>query len=566
MRLRAPPRAVLNLLLAGFTLRYLGLERFGLWLDEGATWTWAAKPTWAETTFAEANHPPLWWLITRAFTSVFGDSEDMLRLPAALCGVATILLVWLLARRLLDPAHAPRRGGFVRTPDGGEGARMALWVTAFVAVSAFLIEVSQEARMYALLILESVGLTLLYLRWLDRADRASLIGYAVLAALALYTQYFAVWPLAALGIHALWLSWRTRRAPAEERVRLLPFAGANLVAGLLFAPWLLHLLGRYTGLHMQSYNALEHLAVMLWHVGVGPGLAVVDADRAGAPFGHFLATEGATILTTAALWLPAPILGAFALRRRPGLASLTACALLVPVGGVLALLPWFTLVHERYLVFLAPWLWLLAVLGAFSRGPRLRAVLLTSLCLVSAIGLVAYHLVTPDMEMVGQGQSVSGFPTPVQVVVRQDDPVRFLNHGIPFGKEPWREAAALVHSYAGPGDLVLLYPGYIQLVWHYYGRRFPGGALQTEELAGDFPDEQALLAQLEPLVKDRKRVFLVVSHAPTSSPLEAYRRLTTVIGAIWQRASAGTPWRLETVPPIPFRRSWGVHVAIFNRT
>lgn len=564
MTLRPPPRAVLNLLVAGFTLRYLGLERFGLWLDEGATWTWAAKPTWAETTFAEANHPPLWWWITRVFTSVFGDGEDMLRLPAALCGVATILLAWLLARRVLDPAHAPSRGGFPRAPDDGQGARMAVWVTGFVAASAFLIEVSQEARMYALLILESLGLALLYLRWLDRADRASLVGYAVLGALSLYTHYFALWPLAALGVHALWLAWRTRGATRpEERVRLLPFVGANLLAGLLFAPWLLHLLGQYTGLHMQSYNALEHLGVMLWHVGVGPGLAVVDADRAGAPFSHFLETEGATILTTAALWLPAPLLGAFALRRRPGLASLAVCALLVPVGGVLALLPWFTLVHERYLVFLAPWLWLLAVLGAFSFGPRLRVVLLTSLCLVSAIGLVAYHLVTPDMEMVEQGPSVGGFPTPGEVVVRHDDPVRFLNHGIPFGKEPWREAAAFVHSYAGPDDLVLLYPGYIHLVWHYYGRTYPGKPLATESLSGEFPDEEALLAQLEPLVKDRKRVFLVVSHAPTATPAEAHRRLFNVIGAIWYRAGMK---QFEAPPPIPFRRSWGVHVAIFSRT
>jgi len=555
---------VLNLMVAGFTLRFLGLERLSLWLDEGATWTWAAKPTWAETTFAEANHPPLWWWITRVFVELFGDGEDMLRLPAALCGVATIPLVWLLARRCLDPEHAPRRGGFSRLSDQGEGARMALWVTAFVALSAFLVEISQEARMYALLILESVGLALLYLRWLDRGDRASLVGYALLAAAALYTQYFAIWPLAALGVHALWLAWRTRRAPPEERVPLTPFLLANVAAGLLFAPWLLHLLGQYTGLHRQSYDPLEHLAVMLWHVGVGPGLAVVDADRAGAPFGHFLAREGVTIVTTAALWLPAPLLGAFALRRRPGLASLVACALLVPVGGVLALLPWFTLVHERYLVFLAPWLWLLAVVGVFSLGPRLKVVGLASLCLVTAIGIAAYHLATPDMDPVGQGPDVGEWPTPAEVVVSPEDPVAFLNHGVPFGKEPWREAATFVHRYAGPDDLVLLYPGYIHLVWHYYGRTYAGGPpLLTESLSGDFPDKDALLAQLEPLVKARKRVFLVVSHAPTASPLEAAQRLASVIGALWYRDDPTS--KFTFVPPIPFRRSWGVHVAIFDR-
>ena len=38
----------------------------------------------------------------------------------------------MLARRLLDPMQRPRRGGFLRIPDDGRGARQALWVAGTV--------------------------------------------------------------------------------------------------------------------------------------------------------------------------------------------------------------------------------------------------------------------------------------------------------------------------------------------------------------------------------------------------------------------------------------------------
>jgi hypothetical protein len=563
MAFASPPRAVLNLIFAGFTVRYLGLGRFSLWLDEGATWSWVIKPTWAETALQEANHPPLWWLITRAWVGLFGDSEEMLRLPAAICGVVTIYLAWLLARRLLVPAYAPARGGFPRAPDGKDGERIAVWFTGFIAASSFLIEISQEARMYALLVAESLGLVLLYLRWLDTGRRGTLVAYGVLASLSLYTQYFAIWPILALCAHAAWLWLRTRRAAPAERVPLAPLVLVHALVALSFVPWIFHLVTHYTGLHRQSYNALEHIAVFLWRVGVGPGIAFVDAERAGAPLERYMETEGTMLLLTALAWLPFLGLGAFALAKRPGLRSLASCALLVPLLGVIALLPWFTLVHERYLVFLAPWLWLLAVLGVFQLGPRLRWLGLGCLMAVSAVSLAAYHGCTSDMERVPGGPMIGGFPTPKEVVVRQDDPARFLHHGTPFGKEPWREAAQLVHDYAADGDLVLLHPGYVSLVWDYYGRARKGGALAKESIAGDVPSEEELLRQLEPVVKGRKRVFLVISHAPTLTPRQVYERLFKVIGALWYREGAKG---MESAPPIPLKRSWGVHVAIFNRT
>ena len=60
------------------------------------------------------------------------------------------------------------------------------------------------------------------------------------------------------------------------------------------------------------------------------------------------------------------------------------------------------------------------------------------------------------------------------------DPVRFLHHGHPYGREPWRQAQILVKELSRPGDLVLLAPQYLRLVWDYYDR----GRLETLGLPG----------------------------------------------------------------------------------
>ncbi|MFM8980817.1 MAG: glycosyltransferase family 39 protein, partial [Planctomycetia bacterium] len=330
---RLPPRAVLNLLFAGFTLRWMGLDRFGLWLDEGATWSWASKPTWGATALSEANHPPLWWLVTRAFTSWLGDSEEVLRLPAALASVLTIWLAWCLGRRLFMPSHAPRRGGLLPPGDDASGQRRATWFTGFIAASAFLIDLGQEARMYALLVAESLCLVLLWLRWLDRGGRGTLLAYALLAAASLYTHYFALWPLLAIAAHAAWLAWRTRTAPEAQRVPLRPVLLAHVAAALLFAPWVAYLLGHYEGMHRATHSALGALAVLAWRVGIGPALVAFDAQRAGQGLSEVWAVDGAWVATSVLLWLPLVLAGAWSLRRQPGLGARGACMLLVPVLG-----------------------------------------------------------------------------------------------------------------------------------------------------------------------------------------------------------------------------------------
>jgi len=132
------------------------------------------------------------------------------------------------------------------------------------------------------------------------------------------------------------------------------------------------------------------------------------------------------------------------------------------------------------------------------------------------------------------------------------------------GKEPWREAHRFVEERAkhaegdDPGDLVLLHPRYLRLVWDYYDRR----ALDRELLPWKLVTPDEIYERHAPSFKERDRVFLVLAHEETEDP-DAY---FSVVGAAIFRAwseSGGT--RIEMIPPILFDRSWGVRVAIFNR-
>lgn len=552
-----PPRILLNLLLGGALLRMFGLWVHPLWLDEGATWSWATRETWGGTVFAEANHPPAWWIVTRLWIGAFGDTEASLRTPAAILGVISIYLAWLFARRLLDPTRHPRRGGFAPALDAGRGGRQALWFAAFVAVSTYFTEYAQEARMYAALIAEGLGLSLLYLRWLDKSDRLSLVGYALLAAVALYTQYFAIWILAGHGAHALWL-WRTTRG-TEAPVSIRPFVLANAAAVLLFAPWLVYMVRNYEGISTgDPFNPFSRLFYVIWRIGIGPGVVVVDRPRLDEGIDAVIREEWLIAAATTVLWMGAVGAGLGTLRRMPGTRAYVVATLGIPILLLLAVFPFFPLIHERYLVFLAPAVWLLAVVGAF-RGPRLlRPVLAGGLIAISAVGLVTYHgagdelVATRVTQPLGEGRVARSYENP------PDDPLRVLHSGHPYGKEPWRQAHAFIAKRAKDGDLVLLHPGYLHLVWDYYDR----GRLHRILLPREAIEPAQVAERWGPRLTESTRVFLVLAHEETEDRDYYFHLLRGLLARRWLEAGMG---RFQVVKPILFNRSWGVRVAVFNR-
>ena len=128
------------------------------------------------TATGEANMA-VYYLLLRVWLSV-GEDESWIRLLSLLIGVATVLPIYLISRRI--------------------GGHVAGSLAAFVfALSSFVIRYNQEARGYSLAMLVAAILTWLLVRAIDRPTVARWAAYGLLAALGFYVHFFFVFVVAA---------------------------------------------------------------------------------------------------------------------------------------------------------------------------------------------------------------------------------------------------------------------------------------------------------------------------------------------------------------------------------
>lgn len=513
-------RIVVNAILFGFVLRALGLDALSLWVDEGVTHANATEGGWRDTFFAESNHPPVWWLLTRAWLAIWPGEEASLRAPAVACSLLALVLLWRVLLRLCDPARAPRRGGFRGGVPGEDGAT-ATWVVVLASVNPFLIEYAQEARMYSALLAESLGLTLLYLRWLDRpeegAGRGTLVAYAALASVALHTNYFALWPVAGHLAHALLVAREARRRGTPTSVR--PLVAAQAAAGLSFVPWFVYMLSAYRGISPGEYEPFGRLAHAVWRMAVGPALVALDAPRVRAGPAAVFAEEPVLIVVSALLFLVPVALGFVVLWRKDrGGARFALGAIVVPVALVMAACVRWPLVHEKYLIFVAPFLLWVAVVGARGAPRALRPLLLGGLVLVHVAGTAAYHFghVPALAPLVGKHR---------------------------YGKEQWREAHDFVARTKAPGDVVLLHAPFTKTAWDFYegiargpaaGPRAPGRVLPPAPLPVDRALSADEVIEAVPDLASARGAFLVVSHPSTDDPDHYPAAFLRALATVWE--------------------------------
>ena len=128
----------------GIILRIYYVLYYSLWLDEMMQVMVAVAP-WKNFFGLVATHssPPLDYALMKAVILLFGKSDWMVRVPALLCGSASIYVFYSFARSLT-------------------GRDTALTAAALLSLSPMAIVYSQEARMYSLFLLLSLisfGLT-----------------------------------------------------------------------------------------------------------------------------------------------------------------------------------------------------------------------------------------------------------------------------------------------------------------------------------------------------------------------------------------------------------------------
>jgi mannosyltransferase len=305
-------------------LRFTTLTSQSFWLDEAQAVHelhlsfGGMLSAWSATEW----NPPLYLLIAWPWAKVFGTGEFGLRSLSALLGTAVIPITYLCGRELVS-----RRAG--------------LAAGALAALSPFMIWYSQEAREYMLLAALSGMSLLLFARTWRSRSRRQLVWWAVFSGLALLTQYFAAFLIAAEGIALLY------------RARTRATVVAIAVLALLEVALIPHVFSHIV--HPARFIVIVPLAIRVQQVPVAFGLNTLDYQSSIVSYGLL----GAAVLAIAVIVLL--VIGAqTAELRGAGLAALMAAAvLLVPL--VLALLG-----HDDYLArgLMPGWIPLAVVIGA----------------------------------------------------------------------------------------------------------------------------------------------------------------------------------------------------------
>ncbi|MGB4768578.1 MAG: glycosyltransferase family 39 protein [Candidatus Saccharimonas sp.] len=202
---------------AGIISLAVGLRQ-SVWFDEAYS-ILLAKQSLGELLRLTSidTHPPLYYILLKAWAGVFGWSELSLRLSSILSMVLAIGVGGLLLRKLF-------------------GARLAIGGVLALMIAPLLLRYGFEVRMYADASLIGVAATYaLYSAWQSAQKRrwTWLVVYGVLVAIGTYTLYYLTFLWMA---HVVWLVYvHVRR---KQQKQLWPFVVAYAGAALLFAPWL----------------------------------------------------------------------------------------------------------------------------------------------------------------------------------------------------------------------------------------------------------------------------------------------------------------------------------------
>jgi mannosyltransferase len=212
----------------GLVLRFW--THSALWLDEALTVDIARLPLREiPNALKHDGAPPLYYYLLHFWIQIFGQSNEAVRSLSGLIAVATLPVGWFCGKRL--------------------GGRVVAWTTLVLLASApFAVYYATESRMYALVILLTGCGFLALGRAVDAPRPGNLVAVVVVTAALLYTQYWAIYLVAMVGI---WLVVSVIRSRRHGHSEAAPWAAliAVAVGGVLFLPWVPTFIyqSKYTG-------------------------------------------------------------------------------------------------------------------------------------------------------------------------------------------------------------------------------------------------------------------------------------------------------------------------------
>ncbi len=346
------------------------------------------------------------------FWILLGDSEFTIRLLSVIPAVATVPLVYLLGKRFFDP-------------------RVGLIAALLLALNAFHIQYSQEARSYSLLVLLVTLSSLFLARGIQRPSWRNWMGYAVASALSVYAHPFAFLVLVAQVSSLVFLP---RRSLPWNKLCLSGLALAIALLPIL-APTASGFIDPDTRADATSLGWIPEISLERVH-GFAVDLTGQDGDLLFIAYLIPIFVSGVTAIRT---WVSAR--ASFESWKYALLLAWLFLPIIITLGYSLLIAPALV---SRYLTICLPPLTLLSAVGilqiyqtlSIRRGPLpmgapvISGVLVVALVTLSARGVSTYYT--------------------------------------DFAKEDWRGTASHIMSHWQPGDGILFYiPSTERMLQHY---------------------------------------------------------------------------------------------------
>jgi len=407
---------------------------------------------------AAGNHPPLYFIILHFWIGLFGSSEIVLRAPAAIFGVLSVLIIYWLGCTLFN-------------------RRVGLIASFLSAISFEHIYYAQQVRHYSLLLLLSLLSFWLFIQILKRNRKWHYPCYFLVNILLAYTHVFGLFIIAA-QIFFLIVFWTKYR---PKRFKLL---GVQLATVATLPPLALLLVPVAMSMAQHGFWTSE------------PSLTTV--------YDTFLVFAGGQTLLLLTFFILA-VIAPLSITRIEG-----KWVLRKPLESLKGISWNIRLEAINEVVLLMIWL-LLPIVSAFIIS-RITTPIYVIRYLIGASPAL-YLLVAKGLTNL----KVKGILYPALLIILLLSVPNLANH---YHEErmQWREVAALVELKAQQNDVLVFCAHYYQCSFdHYYH-----GNLEEFGIDRKVEDTRQIADFVNGATSGKERVWLILSDCGPNPPIESY--------------------------------------------
>jgi uncharacterized membrane protein len=365
-------------------------------------------------------HPPLYYIILRFWSYLFGESLLSLRGMSIVFGVLTVWMGYLFVKKAFN------------------NNRYALLAAFFLAINPFQIQYALEARMYTLGTFFVMLAGWFMLRALESKNKKEWIGFALAAAAGFYTHYYVAFSILAMGLYGLYhvLSTGNWKNPIKDN-QLVNLVWASILSLVFYLPWIPSLLEQIARVQGGYWiGPMDNWAIpgTIWKMAMGGG----GINR-----------PTLAIATVIAISLTVYLIRAYRERAK----WLVVLSVVVPFASAILLSMVNDIYLDRYFVFASTFFSVLIAL-AFAAIPK-AGIRNTLVILFACISLAAFWQNWQDMDVKEFGSS--------------------------FNKKPGMAgAAAYLNEQAGPDDKIYFGSSLIFFTFKYYNET----GIQPELMSG----------------------------------------------------------------------------------